>query len=451
MVSPGILAAGDTETPTVWVLSLEGPIGPAMSDYVSRKLVLTGQQEVSAVVLRIDTPGGLDSSMRTIIEAILASPSPVIGYVAPQGARAASAGTYILYSTHVAAMAPATTLGAATPVQLTPVPVPGREDPGQQEDTSPPENTPENLSRSHPTLADKAVSDAVAYIRGLAQLRGRNVDWAEQAVAQASSLPAEEALRENVVDLMAESLDELLSKVHGMPVSMLGVKQQLDTQNALVIQLDPDWRTELLATITNPTVAYVLLIIGIYGLIFEFWNPGSVGPGIIGAICLLLGLYSLQFLPVNYTGFALIILGVALMVAEAFVPSIGVLGLGGLVAFVAGSIMLLDTEVPGFTVSPWVIGTLATVGASVFLTVFLLMNKARHRPVVTGPEELLGSIGDVIDWQNGAGRIRTHGEVWQATAAEALSVGTRVRVAGRDGLVLKVEPDTGHAAERQTS
>ena len=446
LASSKAVTAEVSASPTIWVLRLEGPIGPALSDYVSRNVVHAGQQNASAIVLRIDTPGGLDSSMRIIIEAILASSIPVIGYVAPQGARAASAGTYILYATHVAAMAPATTLGAATPVQLSPLPIPGREDKKPSA-----EDTPEHPAQSHPTLADKAVSDAIAYIRGLAQLRGRNVDWAEQAVAQAASLPAEEALRENVVDLVAESVELLLDQAHGCSVSVLGVQQLINTHNATIVSMDPDWRTELLAIITNPTIAYVLLIIGIYGLIFEFWNPGSIGPGIIGAICLLLGLYSLQFLPVNYTGLALIGLGIAFMVAESLIPSVGVLGIGGLVAFVVGSIMLLDTQVPGFNVSPWVIGTLATAGASVFMTVFLLMNKARHRPVVSGPEQLLGSLGHVIDWENGTGRIRTQGEVWQATATEALHAGTRVRVAGRDGLVLKVQSESEQAPERHTS
>ena len=441
------LLAQESTSKQIWVMSVQGPIGPALSDYLERQLSKADPATVSAAVLQIDTPGGLDTSMRSIIETILASSVPVLGYVAPQGARAASAGTYILYATQIAAMAPATTLGAATPIQISPLPEQGRRNPfedagGDEESES---------TKAHPTLADKAINDAVAYIRALAQLRDRNVEWAELAVTRAASLSADEALSEGVIDLIAENIDDLLTKSDGRVVQVQGSPVTLDTSNVLVVSIDPDWRTELLAIITNPTVAYVLLMVGIYGLVFEFWNPGSIGPGVIGGICLLLGLYALQFLPVNLTGLALIGLGIAFMVAEAFMPSFGVVGLGGLVAFVAGSVMLLDTDAPGFTVSPWVIAALATVGAGVFLTVFTLMNKARHRPVVSGPEEMLDSVGRVIDWKGEQGRVRVHGEIWQAISDDSLSPEMPVRVASRDGLVLTVRKAPDNLTQGQPS
>ncbi len=443
------LIAQQSTSKQIWVMRAQGPIGPALSDYLERQLSKADPATVTAVVLQIDTPGGLDTSMRSIIETILASSVPVLGYVAPQGARAASAGTYILYSTQIAAMAPATTLGAATPIQISPLPLPdqGSRNPFEETDGDKEGESP----TAHPTLADKAINDAVAYIRALAQLRGRNVEWAELAVTRAASLSADEALREGVIDLIAENIDELLTKSNGRVVQVKGLPVTIDTTDAVVVPIDPDWRTELLAIITNPTVAYILLMVGVYGLVFEFWNPGSIGPGVIGGICLLLGMYALQFLPVNLTGLALIGLGLAFMVAEAFMPSFGVVGLGGLVAFVAGSVMLLDTDAPGFAVSPWVIAALASVGAAVFLTVFTLMNKARHRPVVSGPEEMLDSVGRVMDWKGGKGLVRVHGEIWQAVSDEPLSPEMPVRVAARDGLVLSVQKAPDNLTEGQPS
>jgi membrane-bound serine protease (ClpP class) len=426
------------------VLDLKGPIGPATSDYIDRGLATAQEQGAAIAILRIDTPGGLDVSMREIIQDILASPLPVVGYVAPAGARAASAGTYILYATHVAAMAPGTTVGAATPVQIgVPLSPPPREDDGEpepeQDEGS--DQRPE-ATRAHPTMIDKAVSDAVAYIRSLAQMRGRNADWAEKAVREAASLSSEEALEQGVIDVLADDLTDLLIKVDGRTVSLLGDTRSLETAGLAVRVIEPDWRTELLAIITNPNVAYILMIIGIYGLILEFYNPGVIVPGVTGTICLILALYAFHALPINFAGLALLLLGLALMVGEAFVPSFGALGIGGTVAFVIGSVMLLETDVPGYGISWILIGSIALVSSVMFLLVMILLVRARRRAVVTGPQEMIGSKGQVIEWDGHSGRVRVHGEVWQARAAPALHPGRRIRVADIDGLILIVEPET---------
>jgi membrane-bound serine protease (ClpP class) len=400
------------------------------------------------VVLRMNTPGGLDTSMREIIQDILASPIPVVAYVAPSGARAASAGTYILYASHVAAMAPGTTVGAATPIQIGGAPMPfggfdenerepkSEGDDGEQRSDTPRSDTPQR----HPTMADKVLSDAVAYIRSLAQMRGRNAEWAEKAVREAASLTSEEALREGVIDLLAISMADLLQKLDGREVSVAGRVQILDTDGITVREIEPDWRSRLLAVITDPNIAYILMILGMYGLILEFYNPGMIVPGVTGAISLLLALYALHVLPVNFAGLALLLLGIALMLAEAFVPSFGALGIGGAAAFVIGSVMLLETDVPGYGISWLLIGSIALVSSGIFLVVMMLLVRAQRRAVVTGPEEMVGSEGQVIEWSGDTGRIHVHGENWRARAAKPLQPGQWVRVANIDGLTLVVKP-----------
>jgi len=389
------------------------------------------------VVLRIDTPGGLDASMREIIQAILASPVPVIGYVAPSGSRAASAGTYILYASSLAAMAPATTLGAATPVSLG-VPLPGgigdKPKPGDDAEKS------ESDRKTQPGLKEKAVNDAAAYIRGLAKMRGRNADWAEKAVTEAASFSADEALADGVIELIAVDLEALLTAADGRTVKVLGEDRVLETIGAPRVTLAPDWRTEFLAVITNPTIAYILLLVGVYGLIFEFWNPGLTGPGVIGAIALVVALFALHLMPVNYAGLGLIALGIAFMVAEAFMPAFGILGMGGVVAFVVGSVMLIDTDIPGFTVSLTVIGAIGGLSAAAFLAVIMLLGQSRRVAVVSGQEEMIGIDGEVIEWSGDTGRVRTHGEVWKATSTEPLEPGTQVEVTAIEGLTLAVRP-----------
>jgi len=374
--------------------------------------------------------------MRGIIQDIIVSPIPVIGYVAPSGARAASAGTYILYASHIAAMAPATNLGAATPVKtggLPQLPNPAREKPADQSDELP--------VVQGDAMTQKIVNDAVAYIRGLAEMRGRNADWAEQAVRAGASLTASEALKENVIDLIAADLDELLTKVDGRSVSVAGKSLQLATQNLRLVPIEPDWRARLLAVITDPSIAYILMLIGIYGLILEFANPGTIVAGVVGAISLLLALFAFQALPINYAGMALILLGIAFMLAEAFAPSFGALGLGGIAAFAMGSVMLIDIDIPGYGVSLPLIATFTLLSAGVCIFILGMALKARKRPVITGSEQMLHSMGEAMEDFDREGWVRVHGEQWRARTRSPLKANQQIRVTAIHGLLLEVEPE----------
>lgn len=422
------------------LLTLEGAIGPATSDYIVRGIEKAAEERATLVIIQMDTPGGLDTAMRDIIKAILNSPVPVVTWVAPSGSRAASAGTYILYASHVAAMAPATNLGAATPVPVGGGPGPGGDD-SRDKDKAADDEQPAEPAPARGGPEAKAIEDAVAYIRGLAERNGRNADWAERAVRESVSLSAERAVEENVVDLIAADMGELLRAIDGRTVTTEAGEVVIRSEGITVERVAPDWRTELLAVITSPTVAYMLLLAGIYGLIFEGYNPGAIVPGVVGAICLLLALYAFQILPVNYAGLALIVLGVILMISEVFVPSFGVLGLGGIVAFVVGSIILMDTEVPGFGLPTALIGSVAAVGGSAVMGIVWFAVRARRQPIVSGREDMIGASAQATADFQGRGQVRAHGELWSAESSVPVRAGQALRVTDMNGLVLTVEPE----------
>jgi len=436
----GIASAADAPG-VISVVPITGPIGPATADFVQRALDRAEADRVDLVVLQMDTPGGLDTSMRDIIKAILAARVPVATFVAPGGARAASAGTYIMYASPIAAMAPGTNLGAATPVDIGgPGPLPSAPEPPSKGKDADKGESPAKPGKSDDAMTRKQVHDAAAYIRGLAQLRGRNAEWAERAVREAVSLPAQDALAQHVIDLVATDVPDLAQKLDGRKVTTAAGERLLATAGATITVAAPDWRTRFLAIITHPSIALILLTVGFYGLVFEVMNPGMVLPGVVGAIAILIGMYALQLLPTNYAGLALVLLGLSFIVAEAFVPAYGSLGIGGVIAFVVGALMLIETDVPGFGV-PWpLIATLAVTSLLFLFGIAAAAMKARLRPVVSGREQMIGSHGVVVDNAEGEDWVRVHSELWRARSAHPLASGQTVRVTGKEGLVLTVVP-----------
>lgn len=415
----GLVASSAAAAGVARVVPFEGPISAVSSEFFVDAIEDAAADDADLVILEIDTPGGLDTAMRDIVKAELASEVPVVVYVAPSGSRAASAGVFITMAAHVAAMAPGTNIGSASPVSMM----------GASMDS---------------TMGKKVTNDAVAYLESIAEQRGRNVEWAARFVADAENIPAERALEENVIDLVAASRDELLEALDGREIELDGETVTLATADLEIEVVSMGWQHKLLSAIANPTVAYLLLLLGMYGIFFELSNPGSIFPGVVGALAILLALYATQALPLQWAGVALLALALVLFVLEIFVSSFGMLSLAGVAALVFGSAMLFDRSVPWARLSWSVIVPAVAVSGGFFVLCVVLAVRGMRRPVSTGRQALVGEIGRVseaTDESSGLARVVVHGEVWRARSDAPLEVGQQVRVlvAGERALDVEVE------------
>jgi membrane-bound serine protease (ClpP class) len=424
---------------TVVVVDIKGGIGVATAEYVLSGIESAEAVGAELIIIEMDTPGGLMGPTRDIVQAILGSTVPVASYVSPAGARADSAGTYILLASHIAAMNPTSHLGAATPVTLgggdaTPAPSDEKESDRESNDNA------ETTSPPGTAMERKVLNDAIAYIRSLAERHGRNADWAEEAVRDADTLTAREALEKNVINFIARDRAELLELLDGYEVNINSEAVVIATDKVVIEEYEPNWRIKILSAIANPEIVLLLGLIGLYGLMYEGWNPGAVLPGVVGVVCLLLAAYALQVLPVNYAGLALIIVGLALMTAEAFAPSFGALGLGGIAAFVFGTIMMFDSGIPGFGISIAFVAVLTTIFALLLIWLIGYVLKLRRRGAVSGKDSIIGGIAAATQDFAGDGKVWLEGESWAARSNVAIKKDQLVVVRAMDGLVLEVEP-----------
>jgi len=417
LLASSALAQSPADRAPVVAADIDGPIGPATTEYVQRVIGDASDRGAACLVIRMDTPGGLSAAMRDIIQAILASPVPVVVYVHPGGAHAASAGAVIALAAHISAMTPGTNIGAAHPVALG----------GGGADTS-------------GVMTEKITNDAAAYARSLATRRGRNVEWAERVVRESISSTAEEAVEEGVVDLVAGDMRQLLEAIDGRTVEVREGEVTLHTAGATVVELPPSFRERFLSRISDPNIAYVLMLIGVFGLFFELQNPGAVLPGVAGAVAIIMAAFGLQMLPVNWTGIALILLGIVLFVLEVKITSHGALTIGGIAAMFVGSIMLIDSPLPFMRVSLAVIIPSVLFTALFFLFAVGMGIRAQRRKVTTGNEGLLGAVGTARSDVHEGGSVFVHGEYWNARSEQPIPAGTRIVVEHVDGMTVTVRP-----------
>ncbi len=436
---------GRAQAPSaVAVLEVQGAISPATSDFILRGISNAETSGAQLLIIELDTPGGLDASMRAIIRRMLTATVPIAVYVAPGGARAASAGTFILYASHLAAMTPASNLGAASPVAI------GGGMPGRDEPADAPKGKDEKPGGKGPsqqdTLSAKATNDAAAYLRSLAELRGRDPDFAEDAVRNARSMSAAEALNAGVVEYVAPTLDALLGEIDGREITLdNGTKVTLATQGAAVQRIAPDWRTEVLSFLANPQLAVILMMLGVYGLFFEMMSPGAALPGVAGLICLLLGLYGFHMLPVNWAGVALLVFGLIMMIGEVFLPSFGALGIGGLLAFVLGGLFMTGPDVPRYyELSIPFLVSVGFASAVIIIGAGTVAIRSRRSAPVSGHEAMIGELGTVVGMEDGMIYAEIRGENWRVVCSDPLQIGDRVSVTGTKGLQLRVSRVATH-------